>query len=172
MIRMFQISNANQAKEYYKTALAKADYYIEDQEHEGYYHGKIAARLGLENRPVTTKVFNELCDNIHPFTGENLTPRTIENRRVGYDISFHCPKSVSILHALGNDKRILKAFTESSYETMCEIQEDMQTRVRTQGQYFNRAIQEKCYGCHLFMKPLALFWGVCLTCTYTNTILL
>lgn len=138
MIRMFQISNAEQAKSYYKTALSKADYYIEGQEHDGIYHGKIAYRLDLENRIVRQSAFDLLCDNINPNTGENLTPRTVGNRRVGYDTSFHCPKSVSILHALGNDDRIMKAFTESTYETMCEMQEDVQTRVRSQGQYYDR----------------------------------
>ena len=130
MIRMFQSQTAGQAKTYFNEALSKADYYINDQELNGRFHGKLSARLGIENDIVERDVFHNLCDNVHPKTGENLTPRTVENRRVGYDISFHCPKSVSILHALGDDDRVLDSFRKSVHETMQEMEADMQTRVR------------------------------------------
>ncbi|MFL1013246.1 MobF family relaxase [Flavisericum labens] len=142
MIRMFQSSTSAQAKDYFKDALAKADYYLEDQEVNGQFNGKIAKRLGLEGKAVDRATFEKLCDNINPKDGGSLTPRTVANRRVGYDISFHCPKSVSILHALGDDKRVLTAFEESVYETMLDIQEDMQVRVRTQGQNDDRSAPE------------------------------
>ncbi|MEM8938611.1 MAG: MobF family relaxase [Bacteroidota bacterium] len=139
---MFQSSTSAQAKDYFKDALAKADYYLEDQEVNGQFNGKIAKRLGLEGKAVDRDTFEKLCDNINPKDSGSLTPRTVENRRVGYDISFHCGKSVSILHSLGADKRILPAFEESVYETMLEIQEDMQVRVRTQGQNDDRSAPE------------------------------
>ncbi len=142
MIRMFQSSTSEQAKDYFKDALSKADYYLEDQEVNGQFNGKIAKRLGLEGKTVDKKTFEKLCDNINPKDGESLTPRTVANRRVGYDISFHCPKSVSILHTLGDDKRVLTAFEQSVYETMLDMQEDMQVRVRTQGQNDDRSAPE------------------------------
>ncbi|WP_163381367.1 MobF family relaxase [Cyclobacterium sp. SYSU L10401] len=138
MIRMFQSQTAGHAKSYFKASLSRADYYIEDQEHPGSFHGKVAGRLGLEHNQVDQKVFDQLCDNINPKTGGNLTPRTTDNRRVGYDISFHCPKSVSILHALGTDSRVLDAFKDSVQDTMEEIEVDVQTRVRAQGEYADR----------------------------------
>tara|TARA_R110000868_G_scaffold1211_4_gene9402 strand:- start:15421 stop:18084 length:2664 start_codon:yes stop_codon:yes gene_type:complete len=135
---MFQSQTAGQAKTYFNEALSKADYYINDQELNGRFHGKLSARLGIENDIVDRDVFHNLCDNIHPKTGENLTPRTVENRRVGYDISFHCPKSVSILHAFGDDDRVLDSFRKSIHETMREMEADMQTRVRIDGQNHDR----------------------------------
>ncbi len=142
MIRMFQSSTSAQAKDYFKDALAKADYYLEDQEVNGQFNGKIAKRLGLEGYAVDRETFEKLCDNINPKDGGSLTPRTVSNRRVGYDISFHCPKSVSILHGLDGDKRVLLAFEQSVNETMLEMQEDMQVRVRTQGQNDDRETKE------------------------------
>lgn len=142
MIRMFQSSTSGQAKNYFKDALSKADYYIEDQEVNGQFNGKIAKRLGIEGKSVDKETFEKLCDNINPKDGGSLTPRTVNNRRVGYDISFHCPKSVSILHGLNGDKRVLPAFEQSAHETMLEIQEDMQVRVRTQGQNDDRSAPE------------------------------
>lgn len=138
MLRMFQSQTSAQAKDYFRDALSKADYYLEDQELNGTFNGKIAKRLGLEDQFIDKTTFEKLCDNINPKEGGSLTPRTDVNRRVGYDISFHCPKSVSILHALGQDKRVLKVFEESIYETMLDIEKDMQTRIRVQKQYDDR----------------------------------
>ena len=142
MIRMFQSQTSGQAKSYFRDSLSKADYYIEDQELNGVFNGRIAARLGIENTMIDKAVFEKLCDNINPKTGTSLTPRTLKNRRVGYDISFHCPKSVSILHALSDDDTTLKAFQESVHETMLEMERDMQTRIRMQGQYDDRQTGE------------------------------
>ncbi len=138
MLRMFQSQTSAQAKDYFRDALSKADYYLEDQELNGTFNGKIAKRLGLENQFIDKVNFEKLCDNINPSEGGSLTPRTDINRRVGYDISFHCPKSVSILHALSQDKRVLKVFEESVSETMLDIEKDVQTRIRVQGQYNDR----------------------------------
>ncbi|WP_188604954.1 MobF family relaxase [Aquaticitalea lipolytica] len=138
MIRMFQSQTSAQAKNYFKDALSKADYYIEDQEMNGCFHGKIAMRLGIEGKTVDKDTFDKLCDNINPSTGDSLTQRTVKDRRVGYDISFHCPKSVSILHGLGTDKRVLKAFEQSVQETMLDIQQDAQARIRVQNQQDDR----------------------------------
>ena len=135
---MFQSQTSAQAKTYFRDALSKADYYIEDQEMNGHFHGKIAQRLTLEDAIVTRDTFDKLCDNLHPEHGGNLTPNTVDDRRVGYDISFHAPKSVSILHALGKDDRVLQIFKESIDATMRDIQQDMQTRVRVQHQDFDR----------------------------------
>lgn len=142
MIRMFQSQTVAQAKNYFASALSRADYYLEDQEMGGQYHGEIAKRLGLDGKHVDKASFEKLCDNINPQTGKNLTPRTVADRRVGYDISFHCPKSVSIVHALSGDRQILNAFENSVQATMNEMQADAQTRIRSQGQYDDRSTGE------------------------------
>ncbi|WP_298511037.1 MobF family relaxase [uncultured Kordia sp.] len=142
MIRIFQSKNANQAKKYFQDSLAKADYYIEDVETKGVFNGKIAKRLGLENKPIDKHIFHNLCDNIHPLTGENLTPRNMPDRRIGNDISFHCPKSVSIFLCLCPDENIKQAVDNSVYKTMCEMQENMFVRVRTNGRNEDRRTGE------------------------------
>ena len=77
-------------------------------------------------------------DSVHPESGKPLTPRTKEERTIGYDINFHCPKSVSIVHALYKDANILEAFQESVSETMKDIEADSKTRVRKKGVYADR----------------------------------
>lgn len=138
---MIQSQSAGHAKSYFKDALAKSDYYVSDQELPGFWQGRLAKRLGLENFDMKDAFF-ALCENKHPVTGDNLTPRTKENRKVGYDINFHCPKSVSVLHALSKDEHILKAFQNSVTETMHHIEADARTLVRMSGQQSVRDTSE------------------------------
>jgi conjugative relaxase-like TrwC/TraI family protein len=132
MIRMVQSISADQAKAYFNDALSKSDYFINDQELAGKLQGRLSDRLGLDSK-VSKEVFFALSENLHPRTGKPLTPRTYEGRRVGYDINFHCPKSVSIVHALSKDNHILDAFEASVTETMKAIEADSKTRVRRNG---------------------------------------
>lgn len=137
MIRMIQSQSPQQAKAYFSEALNKADYYIHDQELQGRFDGLLAERLGIVG-PATKDVFFALAENRHPVTGERLTPRSKENRTTGYDINFHCPKSLSILHALAKDDHILKAFESAVYDTMKDIEADSQTRIRKKGVSLDR----------------------------------
>ncbi|SJZ44358.1 conjugative relaxase domain-containing protein, TrwC/TraI family [Chitinophaga eiseniae] len=132
MIRMIQSTSAAHAQAYYTSALSPSDYYTSDQELPGKFAGKLAARLGLTG-DVTKEAFFALTENRNPVTGKALTPVTKENRTIGYDINFHASKSVSILYALSKDDHILKAFEQSVFETMQEIEADAQTRVRIGG---------------------------------------
>lgn len=141
MIRMIQNNSAQQAKDYFNDSLAMADYYLDGQELNGNIQGKLAERLGIAC-PTTKETFFSLCENIHPKTGKPLTPRTKEGRRTGYDINFHCPKSLSILHALSKDDHLLKAFERSVLETMQDMEADAQTRIRAQGQNEDRKTGE------------------------------
>lgn len=141
MIRMIQSQSAAGAKTYFSQALAKADYYLNDQELQGIMHGKLADRLGLAG-PVNKKTFFALCDNINPVTGDSLTPRSKEQRTVAYDLNFHCPKSVSILHSLSTDTHILEAFEQSVQQTMADIEADSKTRVRKNKQTSERVTGE------------------------------
>ncbi len=138
MIRMIQSVNSTNTKSYFHDALARGDYYIEDaQELGGVFQGKLAQKLGLEGE-INQSDFYRLCENINPVTGKSLTPRTKSNRTVGYDINFHCPKSVSIFNAISSDKRILKLFQNSVTKTMQQMEADMKTRIRKKGQMENR----------------------------------
>ncbi len=138
MLRMVVSMSAHAAKSYFSDALLKSDYYLSDQELPGQWHGLAAERLGLSGE-VTKEGFFALADNCHPQTGLTITPGgDREHRRVGYDINFHCPKSVSVLHAMGLNDGILPAFELSVNETMQDMEKDMQTRIRKGGQYDDR----------------------------------
>jgi conjugative relaxase-like TrwC/TraI family protein len=141
MIRMIQSTSAASAKSYFSASLAQSDYYINDQELQGKFHGKLAARLGFKEE-ASKEDFFALCENINPVDGTPLTPRTREERRVGYDINFHCPKSVSLVHALSKDDHIMEIFQESVKGTMQDIEQDMMTRVRKDGKYEDRKTGE------------------------------
>ncbi len=133
MLRIVASVSAGQAKQYYTQGLSREDYYSEGQEVIGQWQGLGAERLGLHGR-VDQRSFDALADNLKPRSDESLTPRTKENRRVGYDFNFHCPKSVSVVYEQNRDERIFGAFKMSVTETMRELEADMKTRVRVQGQ--------------------------------------
>ena len=94
-----------------------------------------------------------LCRNLHPQSGEQLTPRLNSkrvrvdkdgnvhesaNRRVFYDFTLSPPKSVSIAALVGNDQRIIEAHDEAVTVAMRELQTYAATRVRKQNQYAHR----------------------------------
>lgn len=155
MLRIIESSSADQAKNYF----TKADYYIEGQGQEqelvGQWRGKGAALLGLSGS-VNAAEWSALCDNLHPETGEKLTPRQKENRRIGYDFNFHVPKSVSLLYALTEDERILDAFRDAVGETMQDLESEMQTRVRKDGRNEDRITGNLVWGefVHLTSRPV------------------
>jgi conjugative relaxase-like TrwC/TraI family protein len=136
MLRIRPVTSASDAKSYY----AQADYYAEGQETVGRWGGKLAEKLGLSGT-VDKERFDQLCDNINPVTGKTLTPRTNENRRVGYDMVYAGPKSFSVLVGVGPDdvSRQCKAIFDRAVEqTQAEIEADMQTRVRKDGAHHDR----------------------------------
>lgn len=95
-----------------------------------------------------------MCRNLHPQSGEQLTPRlnskrvTVDkngnvhesaNRRVFYDFTLSPPKSVSIAALVGNDKLIIEAHDEAVQVAMRQLQTYAATRIRKQNQYSQRA---------------------------------
>ncbi|MEO0514743.1 MAG: MobF family relaxase [Planctomycetota bacterium] len=106
----------------------RADYYLEN-EGIGVWGGLGAQRLGLSGR-ITRDPFEALADNIHPVTGQRLTQRNKVNRRVGYDLSFHVPKSVSLAWAFGRDDRIIKLIERAAQETLELMERETEARVR------------------------------------------
>jgi conjugative relaxase-like TrwC/TraI family protein len=136
MLRIHPVTSATDAKSYY----ASSDYYTEGQELIGRWGGTLARRLGLAGT-VDKPSFDRMCDNLHPTTGRPLTPRTNDERRVGYDFVFSAPKSFSDIEALASEderSRLLSAFDASVEETMEEVEADMRTRVRLGGERSDR----------------------------------
>ena len=100
MLTIHEVTSATDAKNYY----AASDYYSQGQETVGKWGGKLAETLGLSGK-VTKEAFDLMVDNLHPSTGQPLTPRTNDERRVGYDFTVSVPKSASILRAFAGDDR-------------------------------------------------------------------
>lgn len=132
MLRIVTSRSTNEAKSYYTDGLSRQDYYAEKQEIAGNWAGRGAEMLGLAGT-VTQATFAALADNRHPWSGHPLTARTKSNRIVGYDFNFHCPKSVSVVHALTGDERIVTAMSMAVDATFAEIEKLAQTRVRKAG---------------------------------------
>lgn len=154
MLRITQSKSAEQAKSYY-VELSREDYYTEGQELKGQWHGKGAELLGLGGE-VGSDEFYDLCDNRDPATGGRLTPRTKDMRRIGYDINFHCPKSVSAMYAHTKDERIVTALRGAVGDTMREMETEMQTRVRIGGAQENRVTGNMVWAefVHMTARPV------------------
>jgi conjugative relaxase-like TrwC/TraI family protein len=146
---------AQRSPEAAKTYFAKSDYLSESQEITGRWGGKGAVLLGLFGQ-VDKASFDRLCDNINPLTAEQLTPINRSNRRTGYDFTWSAPKSVSVVHALTGDDRIMQAFRTSVSETMGEMEADMQTRVRKGRNDFDRSTGNMLWAefLHLTSRPV------------------
>lgn len=120
--------SAQAAKDYFDESLNVEDYYTEGREITGEWHGQGAERLGLCGE-VKREDFHALCDNRTP-DGEKLTARDNPNRRVGFDITFNVPKSVSLHYSMTGNTEILEAFQDSYRETMAELEQEAMVRVR------------------------------------------
>lgn len=146
------MKSAKAAKDYYTQHIAPGDgrYYTEENavQMKGEWHGRASDMLGLSGE-VRKEDFFAVCDNEHPSTGERLTPRTKDDRRVLTDFTFDAPKSVSLAYEVGGDDRILDAFRQSVRETMGEIEKEVGTRVRKGGKEGDRVTGNMLWAEHV-----------------------
>jgi conjugative relaxase-like TrwC/TraI family protein len=136
MLRPYTARSAYGVKKYFETA----DYYSQGNETVGRWGGDLAAEWGL-NGLVTKDAFEQLCDNINPATGKQLTPRMNEIRRIGDDFVFSLPKDVGayIMLLPPAEREALLAMVEGRvYQVMGMIEDDVETRVRKDGAFENR----------------------------------
>lgn len=131
MLRITTSASTEAAKDYFRRALAKGDYYMNDTELLGTWGGKGSVALGLSGE-VERDAFLAMVGNRRP-NGERLTVITAPNRRPGYDFTFDVPKSVSLAYLINGDERIKSAMQRAVMETMDELEHSMQTRVRVGG---------------------------------------
>jgi conjugative relaxase-like TrwC/TraI family protein len=152
MIFVNHTKSASAAKDYYTQHIAPGDgkYYSEENaaQMKGVWHGRGAEMLGLSGE-VSQKDFFKLCDNISPSTNEQLTPRMREDRRVMTDFTFDAPKSVTLAYELGKDERVLDAFRQSVRESMAEIENNVQARIRKGGAFDNRTTGNMIWAEHI-----------------------
>jgi conjugative relaxase-like TrwC/TraI family protein len=136
MLFLNHFKNATAAKEYF-AHLSQGDYFAKDaQEHRPVYEGKTAELLKLSGMEATKESFYALCDNRHPVTGEKLTARDKDDRRILTDMTFDVPKAVT--QAALYDDRIDKVVSDSIRATTSEVEADMSVRVRKGGRNEDR----------------------------------
>ena len=89
--------------------------------------------------------------------GGRLTPRTKQQRRVGYDLNFHAPKSASLLAEVAGDARVERAFAAAVRETVAELEADVEARVRCRGADGTRVTGELVHATfvHHTARPVA-----------------
>ena len=137
------------AESYFREHLSVGDYYMEGRTVSGEWIGDGAKKLNLSG-VTSEKDFINLCRNVNPQTGKQLTPRMngkrisidkngvaheYANRRVFFDFTLSPPKSVSIAALVGNDKRIIEAHDKAIRLAMAQFESFAATRVRLDGQY-------------------------------------
>ena len=137
MLTISRSHNAHAATEYFVNGLSSEGYYLDDNV-KATWRGFTAKLLSLSGKKVTKSNFSNLVANIHPKTKERLTVRNVQNRRAGFDLTFSAVKSVSVLYALTNDPKILKAHQKAYQKAMLAVQEDAQT----QANYKNKRIYQ------------------------------
>jgi conjugative relaxase-like TrwC/TraI family protein len=154
MIFVNHSRSAKDAQDYFTKHLAPGDYYSKDAaEMKGVWHGRGAQMLGLAGE-VNKEEFFKLCQNLNPQTGEQLTARMKDDRRVLTDFTFDAPKSVTLACELGGeggrgDGRVLEAFRESVRETMAEMEGATLTRVRQKGSDSDRVTGNMIWAEHV-----------------------
>ena len=127
MLRIIQSKNSVAAQKYYEDGLSQSDYYSEGQKVIGTWHGKGRELLGLPEE-VVREDFQKVVSNTHPTQKTKISVRLRDDRSPGYDFNFHVPKSISIVHALNKDERIVAALKSATNATMKLIEEDVEVR--------------------------------------------
>ena len=126
--------NRAAATNYFDEHLSHNDYYTQSETQAGHWIGQGADRLGLEaGEVVTREAFLRLCDNLHPLTGQQLTPQQFRDRRIFFDFQCAPPKSVSILAVTMADQRIVQAHQEAATLALRELEQFAATRIRKGG---------------------------------------
>jgi conjugative relaxase-like TrwC/TraI family protein len=134
MLRITMSVSPEAAARYFDSALEKADYYAKSEANgKGIWGGKGAGRLALLGE-VRREDFISLAANKSPGSDRNLTERTKEKRRAGYDFTFSVPKSVSLYLAETGDREVERMIQEAFKETMADIERRMEGRVRGKGE--------------------------------------
>ena len=142
MLRIRQSTSSTGVTRYY------FDYGVADAIGAPRWLGKGMDRLGLIGKIfsgiATKEIFQALAENRHPLTGQPLTQKTVENRRVGYEITSDPPKSVSIMAMVFGRQDIVAAFRLCNQQTMEQVEGEMKCRVRVGGAQHDRIVGNLC----------------------------
>jgi conjugative relaxase-like TrwC/TraI family protein len=144
MLTISKPISASQAKTYHREEFqnSRDNYYTENDKICGEWHGKLAAKWGLQGA-VNEEHFARLSEGQHPHSGEQLvrhqTSRKYANvfgdtvkameHRAGWDATFSAPKSVSLTALVGSDERVREAHRQSVTVALDDMERYVQARM-------------------------------------------
>jgi conjugative relaxase-like TrwC/TraI family protein len=143
MLKISQSLGSSQVKDYYtKEYLAKENYWQQDAEAPGEWHGKLAEDMGL-NGAIDYQSFSNLADGKNA-AGDTQLIRHIDRaghtradgtfvdpvaHRAAWDMVFSAPKSVSLTALVGGDDRILEAHRRAVDVALSHLEKYIQAQV-------------------------------------------
>jgi conjugative relaxase-like TrwC/TraI family protein len=101
-IRSLGIASAG-VEEYYEHLAQGDEYYESGGEPPGQWQGLLASELYLFGQ-VQKGQLGDMFRGIHPLTGEALATNAGDQHKVGWDLTFSAPKSVSTTWAFSNEE--------------------------------------------------------------------
>lgn len=102
MLSIQTLGKAAPSKVSYYTELASTSYYTEAQEPQGRFYGDLAAKLKLSRKLVSHDVLSALSRGYSP-KGKALIKNAGDEHRMGFDLTFSAPKSVSVCFGLASE---------------------------------------------------------------------
>lgn len=121
------------------SVVAQIDSYYQDKEDDYYsredqpsqWQGKLAEELNLTGE-VSKLDFVMLMQGQHNGIDLRKSKYTKKDNkdRLGIDLTFNAPKSVSLQALVGGDKRLIDAHNQAVKETLAEIEKDADTRIK------------------------------------------
>lgn len=111
----------------------KDDYYTREKQPSEWY-GALAADLEL-NGSVEKTDFTQMLDGHHKdkILRDSSSKKKSANDRLGMDLTFNAPKSVSIQALVAGDNRLIEAHHEAVKESLAMIEGNAQARKKVAG---------------------------------------
>jgi len=145
MLKISQSLGSSQVKDYYtKEYIAKENYWQQDAEAPGQWHGKLAEDMGLTGA-IDYQSFSNLAEGKNAAgdaqlirhinraaytTQEGTFVRPVEHR-AAWDAVFSAPKSVSLTALVGGDERIIEAHRQAVDVALSRLEGFTQAHVST-----------------------------------------
>lgn len=124
-------ADLNDMGRYY--AEAEDDYYTKELD-ASEWQGKGAERLGLDGEVDRARFQQLLAGQVKPGIEISRTSKRNDTKeRIGIDLTFSAPKSVSIQALVGGDARLVKAHEQAVAATIAHAETLAQARVKTGG---------------------------------------
>lgn len=124
-------TDLNSMGRYY--AEAEDDYYTKELE-SSEWQGQGAERLGLSGEVDRARFQELLAGQVKPGVEISRTSkRNGTKERIGIDLTFSAPKSVSVQALVGGDARLIKAHEEAVAATLAHAESLAQARVKASG---------------------------------------